>query len=81
MKPIEIINETKKEEIDWSKPQWVKRKTEDDYIVLTTGEHDNTCFTGTALPCLDHPDGSYSKLWVKEFFTPLTEPLTIEISN
>lgn len=81
MKAIKIINETKEVEIDWSKPQWVKRKAGGDCIVLTTGEHGLVCFTGTAMPCLDFPDGDYSENWTKEYFTPLTGPTTIEISN
>lgn len=82
MKQIKILDKAEEQSINWSEPMWVKSKIDGDIvIVLTTGEHNGGAFTGIALPCSDLPDGLYSEIWYKEFFTPLTEPITIEISN
>lgn len=81
MKQIKILDKAKGQSINWSEPMWVKGKIETSTIILTTGKHNGGSFTGTALPCSDLPDGLYSEDWGKDFFTPLTEPITIEISN
>lgn len=81
MKQIKILDKTEGQSIDWSKPMWVKNKTLGNCIILTTGKHSGEEFTGTALPYSYAPDGFYSENWRKEAFTPLTGPITIEISN
>ena len=68
-------------EIDWSKPQWVQSKYFLINIVLTTGESEDSYFTGTALPCKTYPKGSYSVYWSKSDFHYLTDEIPFIISN
>lgn len=70
-------NETNK--IDWGKPQYLISK--DGQIILSTGDYSKTTFSGVAIV---HPacgTGDYSSDWAKCAFTPITTPITIEISN
>ena len=60
--------------IDWSKPQWVQYKQDQRLLVLTTGEHNSSEFTGTAMPCEIYKNGSYSKTWSRDLLNP--SPLT-----
>lgn len=79
MRETKILNQQKiSDEINWGIPQWF---ISDDHIVLSTGENNETSFTGTCLPCKPHPYGKYTKNWHKELFKPLTENLTIVIGN
>lgn len=79
MKHYKPTIETKDKQVDWSKPMWVI--SDDNMIVLTTGECDEKTFTGTCLPCNDYPNGDYSKAWTKRSFTPTTGTIMFPISN
>lgn len=79
MKKKEILNKSENNKIDWGLPMWVISKH--GFIILTTGENNIKCFSGTCLPCESYLSGSYSDKWVKSDFIPLEESLTIVISN
>lgn len=70
-----------KEEIDWGNPQWVVSNSRSDLFILTTGEHTNNSFNGTALPCEYHPMGKHDIGWIKSAFTPVTGTIMFPISN
>lgn len=75
-----IVSKEVNEEIDWSKPQWLK--TEFGLICFTNGQHDGSDFEGTALPCDDNPNGDFSRMWDKRQFKPIPKDgLTIHIQN
>ncbi len=61
------------QDIDWGKVMLVKC-TEADKVVMTTGEHDGTSFSGM---CISGEEIEYSTRWRKSVFTPLPLPQTI----
>ena len=65
--------------IDWSNPMVVK--SESGTLVLTTGEHSDTSFTGQVINSDRHPIGEYNSSWNKDSFTPIEEPITITFTN
>ena len=79
MKKVTIPTEI--QGIDWSQKQWVQYKKDPTLLVLTTGEHDGSDFSGTAMPCEKHQYGKYSAIWTKCFFQPLTFDIPFTISN
>lgn len=75
----EIIQgeETPKQEIDWNVIQLVKSKH--DTIVLTTGEHGISFFSGIQITTnLDEDGGHYTTCWDKKEYEAVTEPITIK---
>jgi hypothetical protein len=76
----EIITDTIKTDIDWSKPQLVKQIGFNFYL-MTTGDHTKDNFTGV---CLVQGREIYNfpltikSIWWKESFAPITEPITIK---
>lgn len=66
-------------EIDWSKPQYMI--TEEGHIVLSTGKHEGAAFEGICLKHKRYNTGNFNSMWGKKWFTPITTPITIEISN
>ena len=58
----------KQEEINWNDVQWVRGKTRPDLIVLTTGNHSGSVFSGRCEPCDEYPDGDFSHSWTKDGF-------------
>ena len=78
---IEILKSEEVLDINWDKPQWMIYK-DGNILVLTTGDHKEGEFEGTALPYHTHPDGLFAECWVKMNFQPIPEEgLTIKISN
>lgn len=67
---------TQEQKINWDEPMWL---ISDDIIVKSTGKHDTLSFSAYALTGISRAyvtDG-----WTKSAFTPITSPITIEISN
>lgn len=67
-------------EIDWDTPMVVKH-TGKDFYLLTNGEHENTYFTASVLTQgheLNNSPLSFGTLWLKKWFAPITEPITIK---
>ena len=79
MKKVQI-NQAKTE-IDWSKPMWVQCIDDNSLIILTTGEHKNLRFEGTAMPCKAYKDGKHFNQWLKGAFQPLVGEIQFTISN
>lgn len=67
---------TRQDEINWDEPMWL---ISDDIILKSTGEH--TCLSFTAYSLTGVEPGGITSGWVKSAFTPITSPITIEISN
>lgn len=78
MKKLKLPTEPKQPEINWDTPQWV---ISDDYVVLTTGSHDDDCFDGTCMPCVEIPKGDYDTYWNKSEFRRLDFDIPFTISN
>lgn len=67
---------TRQDEINWDEPMWL---ISDDAILHSTGEHNCSTFTAYALTGVEA--GDITSGWAKSLFTPITSPITIEISN
>jgi len=80
MLKLTIPQQAAEEPIGWSKPQWVYRE-ETGQVVLTTGSHYTTGFSGTCMPCKLYPRGQYTAIWDKSAFRPLTIDIPFTISN
>lgn len=75
-----IINKKKNQQsIDWDRIQLVRLKSNGD-IVLTTGKHSNTDFSGVKIYSQDYGI-EYRKIWDKLMFEPVTENITIEFES
>lgn len=78
MKTEILSGEVEQKEIDWNEPRLVKVKS-DGMVILTNGEHDTVCFSGTVLiKGSVWPEGDFSTSWQKRGFYQITEPLTIK---
>lgn len=65
--------------IDYSKVILVKNDLS--IIILTTGQHEDECFSGMVIYSKEQADiGCYNKNWLKSNFTPITEPITIKFT-
>lgn len=76
----EIIqgDEAPKQETDWNIIQLVKSKH--NTIVLTTGEHGLSFFSGIKISTNFDNDnvGHYTNFWAKSEYETVTEPITIK---
>lgn len=75
--------EKKEPEIDWSKPQWLQSKVDQDCIILYDDSRFNGTdfFSGTALPCKEYPYGKRSVSFKKDMVKPLDEEVIFFIKN
>jgi hypothetical protein len=77
----EIIGEsTQEKEIDWDKKMIVVSSINGD-VILTTGEHNLTDFTGMRVFSKDYQTNDFDECWLKNRFKPVTETITIKFSN
>lgn len=78
MKTEIVKTEQTVNEIDWSKRQLLK--SIDGLYVLYTSTHNDNCFSGYVVydNKMNIQFGEYSCTFVKEAFTPITEPVTIK---
>jgi hypothetical protein len=77
----EIIGEsTQEKEIDWNKKMVVISTLNGD-VVLTTGEHNTTDFTGMRIFSNDYRINDFDECWLKNRFKPVKDTITIKFSN
>jgi len=80
MLKLTIPQQAAEEPIDWSKPQWVIDEDSHE-VVLTSGWHEGSIFSGTCMPCTAWPNGKHTIDWDKNDFRPLTIDIPFTISN
>lgn len=81
MKKIPNLNHIEnKTEINWSIPRWYINH-DNSVVILSTGEHGDGGFTGTALPCKSFPNGIFSKAFSKSYYRPLDFDFAFMVSN